>query len=235
MNENFFGDERDFRKYLLLKTLLENNRSKKFLVAWYLTEEESNEKKNRWSYLDSSAYINLDAELSSWLKDCVKKNDTSKINCIENKFLYFSYNITFYTEPVPKWKKERERWFNQLKDKAQESGVVFLDPDTGINFDSKRNSIKHVYINEIVELWESGKSLIVFNYFPRINHEIFVYGTMMAFLVRIPDAIVKSIYEDKVAYFFILQRNDGKIFENLKKGIENMSNRVFKIAEINLC
>lgn len=58
-----------------------------------------------------------------------------------------------------------------------EADLAFFDPDNGLEVSiakGRKNSSKYVYLDEVAEFYGSGKSLLLYQHFPRIERTAFM-------------------------------------------------------------
>lgn len=174
MKDKYTGDVGDFGKYVMLNELCkQSNFSIRLGVNWYYTtNHEKNRDGGHIEYLNhtdknSKEFRNCFPYLYDNLQTIVKNG--RNINQIE-KSRILPDNTIFYSNPLPleKIRENRELWFKKSLEMLKDADIIFLDPDTGIQLDSKKNkqinSIKYAFTDEIKEYYEKGKSLIVYNH-----------------------------------------------------------------------
>ena len=78
-----------------------------------------------------------------------------------------------YVTPIPQLpaREAREEWFHNAKDKTGESDVIFLNPDTGIDW-QERAQPTHVDPREINRLLEMRKIVIIYQHQRHETHWI---------------------------------------------------------------
>jgi hypothetical protein len=58
--------------------------------------------------------------------------------------------------------------------------LIFFDPDNGIEVKSvpkgRKRSSKYIYWDEIVQAFDTGKSLLIYQHFPYVKRDIFIVG-----------------------------------------------------------
>ena len=128
MQNKYFGDEGDFVKFRLLRTIcgIEPSGDRLSLgVVWYLQESK------RTGYLhDPERCESEDPELFRKLR-CWNENEPKHgVSLIEKSDL-FPKDTSWFSRPVPKSKVDRKSWLQEASCAVQGKRVVFLDPDTG--------------------------------------------------------------------------------------------------------
>ena len=169
MRDQYFGDINDYRKYGLLRSI---SRAGDFqlLVAWMLTPDDGSTDGKFTSYLkEPKKWSKYDQALYHSLKETLAHNQKRRVSLIEETELL--QNTEFFSNYVPDAANDRASWFNSLAEQAQSSNFVFIDPDNGLEVKSKpygrKYSSKYLYWREVSSLWQSGKSLLIYQHFIR--------------------------------------------------------------------
>ncbi len=176
MKNQYFGDINDYRKYGLLRVLLQATHCN-LLVAWMLTPDDGGGDGRFRAYLKDASYSRYDPGLYNWLYDqLMRQKRAPRVSLIEESSML--PRATYYSEMVPDERKRREEWRKGLFEAAQNADLVFLDPDNGIEVLSKpvgrKGSSKYVTWYELRELWNAGCSLLIYQHFPRKPRERFI-------------------------------------------------------------
>ena len=190
MKDQYFGDEYDFIKYMLIRRLTQGAGIKTF-VNWMLTEPDGTMHGNKVNYLckpEPNWWTQRDKELFDCLHSAVcgeKIRDTRIIECSD-----LLGDTRFYPErpkicrperplgqPFPcgdgseyliDTRANRERHFCKFLKQAESYGLVFFDPDNGLEVNTygygNAGSHKYLYLCEVRATYEAGYSLLVFQY-----------------------------------------------------------------------
>ncbi len=165
MKNQYFGDINDYRKYGLLRAIIGAG-DFRLLVAWMLTPDDGSTDGKFISYLDNpKKWMKHDPVLFQALTGLLAAGQQRQVGLLESTNLlpYAKY----FSSCVPDGGAERSAWFNSLIHQAQGGDFVFLDPDNGLEVKSKKygakNSSKFLYWREVEALWNTGKSLLIFN------------------------------------------------------------------------
>ena len=174
VKDQYFGDVNDYRKYGLLRAL--GHAGFKTLVVWMLTPNDTRSDGLFTDYLDKpSHWKRYDKELYDALHDWVRVSRARRVASIEHSTLLPA--ATFFSSRVPDDRAGRERYADGIMQAAGGADVVFLDPDNGIEVPStkygRKNSSKYVYWLEIQALATAGRSVLVYQHYPRKPHEPF--------------------------------------------------------------
>jgi hypothetical protein len=169
VKNQYFGDVNDYRKYGLLRVLWRET-GLRCLVSWMLTPDDDRPDGGFTRYLtDPDTWRHYDQVLFDTLRDAVLVHGKRDVAVIESSGLLS--DAAFFSEIVPDQPSERTSWFQRLQADCPNSGLVFLDPDNGIEVKSKRiglkGSSKYVYWSELGALFHQGASLLVYQHFGR--------------------------------------------------------------------
>ena len=176
MKNQYFGDVNDYKKYGLLR-LLSNNGCKKIAVCWMLTADDKRTDGNLIKYLkDPGKWEKYDSQLFNKLETCL--SDPTKRNVAGAAETQIVPGAKYYTQLLTDIVAERERYFQEFMTIAQTCNLSFFDPDNGMEIKSrhagKRNSSKYLYWQELKQFWGEGQSLLIYQHFPRAEHQKFI-------------------------------------------------------------
>lgn len=171
MKNQYFGDINDYYKYGLLRALLSPT-SMDLLVAWMLTPNEGSTDGNKTSYLDKpDRYRSLDPELFDFLNEAVQNDEPREVSVLEETGLL--PRASYFSRFIPDDREERRDYFDDLLSMRGE--VVFFDPDNGLEIKSKerghKNSSKYLFYDEVEQTWSSGRSVLIYQHFPRVDRD----------------------------------------------------------------
>ena len=223
MNNQFFGDERDFFKYALLRVLAACGLP--VGVCWLLTEG-ARKGGGELAYLRGSALRATDAALFDFLRDCVCVKGHRDVRILEKSGII--PNAKFFSCVFPRG-DGREEFFNAMIASFSDRGLVFFDPDTGILLPGQKpgkNNTKDEYVcwNELRHVGErmGETSLMVFQYFylPWDSE-----GTRKLNAAKFAElrnvggngASVFALWKRPVAYYFVVRPKHKRF---LQKGIQ---------------
>jgi hypothetical protein len=187
-----------------------------------LTENDKRTDGKFISYLDNKKkFSTYDPELFNILSACIKSNLRNVNVCLESNIIC---NVAYYNSILSDNINQREKYFVELKDKAQSYDLVFLDPDNGIEIKSKprgtTDSSKYLYYDEIINLYKQGNSLLLYQHYIREDR--------LKFIQRISDKlkettgcpIILPLKTSNVVYFLVPQVH---LIEYFKQRIKLLS------------
>ncbi len=210
MKDQYFGDFGDYQKMSLLRLL---SKGFKVTVYWMKTRDDEGIDGRHTAYLKSpELWRTFEPDVYDFV---VERIATGKrlISHIETNPHFQDINfIGDYIED----ESTRDQILKGLcADKTRD--VVFFDPDNGIEVPSTNKKNRHKYVSwkEIEEVFASGKSVMVYQHFSRVNREKFIREKQDKLFKRIK-ASVLSLQVKHSVYFFILHpRHEQKMRKSL--------------------
>jgi hypothetical protein len=110
---------------------------------------------------------------------------------------------------VPDAKSLRSAWFDRALAGLSGCDLLFFDPDNGFEVASRplgaRNSSKYLFWREVERAWQSGASVLAFQYFAREAREAHVQRLARRLAEIAPGAAVTSLRTAHVAYLMACQ------------------------------
>lgn len=224
MKVQYFGDEHDFRKYVLLRLL-----AKRFTigVCWMLTPDDDRNDGSKRAYLGedrASKWRHYDEELFDLLASRVSqlklkerglerptKEDLRKI---ESEGLIGSRQednkrTIYFEEEAPQSREGRAIFREKCCRALSAADLIFYDPDNGIEVKrcpkGRKNSIKYVYWDELAEDYNAGKSVITYQHFPRRPHDEVINGKRLDILNFLPGATTWAFEARDVVFLLAAQ------------------------------
>ena len=209
MKNQYFGDINDYKKYGLLRSIISSTKLQ-ILVTWMLTEDDGSTDGKFIEYLNTpEKWKHFDQLLYEETVSFLESNEERSVSMIENTNLL--YGSQYFSEFVPDHSEGRDNWFSNLLLQSKNVDLVFLDPDNGLEIKSKKygtkNSSKFLYWHEVVSLWKSGKSLLMYQHFIRENRETFTKRMLKTLEENANGAIVESFSTSNVVFLLALQPN----------------------------
>jgi hypothetical protein len=210
MKNQYIGDINDYKKYSLIEIISEVL-NEKILFAWMLTDDDARTDGEKLYYLNNS---NNERQLNPELFDKLKSIDKSscRIDTIQD---LLGENYNYYSESLYDSKEKRMNYFEALLIEAKKVGLVFFDPDNGMEVKSvkygNRNSSKYVYWNEIQQFAELGKDILIYQHFPRKNREQYINDLKMELQEKTKLEVLPISTENVL--FLLATKQGGKLNE----------------------
>ena len=208
MNNQFFGDERDFFKYALLRILAACGLP--IGVCWLLTGG-CRKGGGELAYLRDGKLRDMDAGLFDFLRDHVCVKGIRNVQILEKARMI--PDAIFFSNVFPLGTDKRMRFFEELFSQFSERQLVFFDPDTGICPSNPGNSAdEYVRWDELRLVGERlpDSSIMVFQYFrmPWDNKQTKKRrAEISAELRRIGGerSAVFALWRRPIAYYFVIR------------------------------
>ena len=216
MKNKYFGDINDYRKYGLLRAL-QSGGAHRLLVAWMLTADDGSTDGDFRLYLQQpKKWQQFDPELFSGLSALLQADVKPKVSLIENSSLLPC--SSYYSEPVPDAREDRDRWLQGLLRAASGVDLVFLDPDNGIEVASKpvgrKGSSKYITWEEINAVWDMGCSLLIYQHFRRERRAPFIARMISELQQRTGAAFTEAFRTPHVLFLLVTQaRHEARFRE----------------------
>lgn len=208
MNNLFFGDERDFFKYALLRIFAATGI--KVGVCWMLTAGHRKNGK-MIGYLQTGKYKDKDPILFDFLRYYVCDRTLRDVKLLEQswKGKAIIRRARFFCDPF--LNEKRGEYFKRMLAEFADRDLVFFDPDTGIAPKSGgREPDEYLRWSELESCADEQKerSLMIFQYFnPREaqTRREKRHSEIVARLKKIggDKADVFSLWHSQIAYYFI--------------------------------
>ncbi len=176
MQDEYFGDVNDYRKYGLLRCLSEAG----FRVGlcWMYTPSDDSGQGKDIKYLDKlRKYRFRDPVLFDFLKGRVQTNRRA-IRELEAASPALLRRAVFFSEQLPERPAERRRYFERASAVLRGVDFLFFDPNVGLERSSKiygRERLKYLFWREVdtVAHAHRGASVAIFQHWPRQpRHEL---------------------------------------------------------------
>ncbi|MFC2160639.1 hypothetical protein ACFLRW_04485 [Acidobacteriota bacterium] len=228
MKNQYVGDINDYYKYGLIRILTEKP-TVPTTVCWMLTPDDRKKtdgKKTKY-LLKPNKWRKYDPELFDVLRDTVIMQEQCSVQIIEISGILPACGF-FSTYIKSNKQVEREAYFrefdfyleNSVK-ASRESKLVFFDPDNGIESPkAKPNKKRYIYWDEITEYYSREKTLLIYQHFPRVNHERFVDDVVKKLKMKTSAKKVYSFETKQVVFFLVPFGDHDKKFEFARKADE---------------
>lgn len=175
MKNQYFADVNDFRKYGMLR-ILAGNSEMRTAICWMLTENDVRTDGQFVGYLGQPGkWRAYDADLFDSLVACMQDQTNRSVKWAEENHLISS--AVYFSPLLTDKPGDRHKYFMQFQTLAAGSELVFFDPDNGIEVGSvpfgRKGSNKYIYWDELLKTFASGKSILIYQHFHRVNRERF--------------------------------------------------------------
>lgn len=205
MKNQYFGDVSDYRKYGLLRALLQHN-DLTLGVCWMLTPDDGRADGAFRRYLNQpQSFRHHDPALYDALGSVSKGGQAYGVWHADAFGLL--PRTTYYDELVPDERRARGRYGERMLAAIASTDVVFFDPENGIEVPScpvgRKKSSKYVLWEELSKTYARRHSLLVYQHFPRMPRLEFIAAMSHAMAERFPGGEVHCFRTAHVGFFLI--------------------------------
>ena len=170
MKDQYFGDFGDYQKISLLNKLHEGR--VQTTVYWMKTKDDDSTDGKHITYLQKpDVWSMYEPNIFSFLNKKVTSEKRSLTHIEKSLFCQGIHFINKYIED----RTVRDQILKTICE-VDTSELLFFDPDNGIEVVSinKKNIHKYVTWHEIINTFTSGKSVLIYQHFSRVNRNLFI-------------------------------------------------------------
>ena len=175
VKHQYVGDINDYRKYALLRALSADG-ANRIGVCWMLTPDDGGKDGNKLGYLDKpEQHRRFDPELFDILAHAAGEPDRRRLQSIEDSGAV--PGALHYNETLSDDLSGRAAFMERSALAFRDADLVFFDPDNGLEVSlarGRKNSSKYLYLDEVAAFYEAGKSLLIYQHFPRVARSVFM-------------------------------------------------------------
>ena len=223
MKNRYFGDVNDYRKYGLLRCLLEVTQLS-LGVCWLLTPNDERRDGELRGYLrNSEKWSKYDPPLYNVLRRLLSPNINRDVELAKDwgilpGAVYFSELFEAELEP-------RKDYFKRAWSEMADQPLIFFDPDNGIEVPSvprvRRRSAKHIYWDEIKDAYEQVHSLVIYQHFPRRKRDDFIREQSDQIAAHLKTRNVSAFLTANVVFFLVIHPEHGPRFGGIRDYVEH--------------
>jgi len=205
VKDQYVGDINDYRKYALLRALAAGG-ANRIGVCWMLTPSDGGMDGGKLAYLQRpERHRHIDPELFDILAHAASAPDRRRLETIENSgaipgALY--HNDMLLDELVG-----RHAFMGRCAYAFRDVDLIFFDPDNGLEValpKGRKNSSKYLYLDEVAAFYASGKSLLIYQHFPRVERPVFLARCAEQLRAAAPGASLWAFTTAHVVFLLLL-------------------------------
>lgn len=205
VKHQFVGDISDYRKYALLRALSADG-ANRIGVCWMLTPDDGSTDGNKLAYLQQpERYQRFDPALFDILAHAASEPDRRRLQTIEDNGAIAG--ARYFNDMLPQPVAERAAYMADCRARFTEADLVFFDPDNGLEVSlpkGRRNSSKYLYLDEAATFYEAGKSVLVYQHFPRVERKAFLMACTDRLRDVAPGCAIFTFTTSHVVFFLLV-------------------------------
>jgi hypothetical protein len=233
MKNQYYGDISDYKKYSLIR-LLTGGGEIRTAICWELTEDDALRDGGRVNYLRQPLeWRKYDPVVFDWLREDVLIKGERKVENVEKSKIFS--NCIFFDQLLKDSDLDRKRFFQEFSVFSQGADLIFFDPDNGIEVKSvprgKNNSSKYIYWHELRQFYQSGKSLLIYQHFPRRNRKHYVDDIVSKVFKMIGPSAVFEYLTSNVLFLLVPQENQEAYYRGKNRLVVRNWKDLIKVKE----
>ncbi len=215
MKNQYFGDINDYRKYGLIRYLTDFGRLTA-AVCWMLTPNDGRTDGRFTTYLEEpDKWRHFDPPLYDTLKEIVISQNRRSVLLAEKMNVIPS--AKYYDAIITDLSLDRLSYFESFADFSRSYGLIFFDPDNGIEVKSKKygckDSSKYLYWNELEQFFGNNHSILIYQHFRREKRATFIEKMAQKMRARTGVGTVYAFCTSNVVLFLLVQSKHQDFFE----------------------
>lgn len=205
MKHQYVGDINDYRKYALLRALSAGG-ANRIGVCWMLTPDDAGADGGKLAYLrQPERFRDFDPELFDILAHAAGEPDRRRLQTIEDSGAISG--AAYYNETLPDDTAGRTAFMERCASKFRDADLVFFDPDNGLEVSlpkGRKNSSKYLYLDEVAAFYDAGKSILVYQHFPRVERKAFLASCTERLRAVAPGSAVWAFTTSHVVFLLLV-------------------------------
>jgi hypothetical protein len=205
VKHQYVGDINDYRKYALLRALSAGG-ANRIGVCWMLTPDDGGADGGNLAYLGQPAqHRRFDPELFDILAHAAAEPDGRRLQSIEDSGAI--PGALYHNEMLPDDAARRTAFMEDAATAIHEAELIFFDPDNGLEVSlskGRKNSSKYLYLDEVAAFYETDKSLLIYQHFPRVERQAFLASCTGRLWGAAPGCAVWAFTTAHVVFFLLI-------------------------------
>ncbi len=205
VKHQYVGDINDYRKYALLRALSAEGVNR-IGVCWMLTPSDGSSDGSKLAYLQRpERYRHFDASLFDILAHAAGEPDRRRLHSIEESGAIAAaiYHNELLSDDIP----GRAAFMARCASALHAADLVFFDPDNGLEVSlpkGRKNSSKYLYLDEAAAFYAAGKSLLIYQHFPRVERKAFIASCSHRLSSVAPGAAIWAFTTAHVVFLLLI-------------------------------
>lgn len=205
MKDQYVGDINDYRKYALLRSLSSEG-TNRIGVCWMLTPSDGGMDGGKLAYLQQpERHRHVDPELFDILEHAASAPERRRLATIEEGGAISG--ALYHNDLLPDELTGRHTFMGRCAYAFRDVDLIFFDPDNGLEVakpKGRKDSSKYLYLDEVAAFYASGKSLLIYQHFPRVERTAFLARCAERMRVAAPGASLWAFTTAHVVFLLLL-------------------------------
>lgn len=205
MKHQYVGDISDYRKYALLRAMSSDG-ANRIGVCWMLTHSDGSSDGGKLAYLQQpESYRHFDPELFDILGHAAGEPSRRRLGTIEESGAIAG--AVYCSSMLADDAIGRQIFMESCRSETRDADLVFFDPDNGLEVSlpkGRKNSSKYLYLDEVAAFYALGKSLLIYQHFPRIERKAFMSSCVDRLRSVAQESAVWAFTTAHVAFLLVL-------------------------------
>lgn len=209
MKDQYFGDKRDFFKYHLALTLVEQLHLDGFTLVTMLTASTGGNDGNQMDL----RLRRLRPDLHDFLTDSVADESTRKVASLRAYMEARHPRVRYvgYEDSEPMTSRTRTGYFSRLQPFALHRAVILIDPDNG--FEVQRSGEKHLLHSEFAEVFEAMDDesvLVAYQHWAHEKRDAAFERIARGIGAVVPTARPLCISDNEIGFFLVAKTDETR-------------------------
>jgi len=206
VKDQYVGDINDYRKYALLRALSSGG-ANRIGVCWMLTPSDGGVDGGKLAYLQQpERHRHVDPKLFDIMAHAASAPERRRLATIEDSGAI--PGASYHNDLLPDGLADRHAFMGRCARMFRDADLIFFDPDNGLEVSSlpkgRRNSSKYLYLDEVGAFYASGKSLLIYQHYPRVERSVFLARCAERLRVAAPGASLWAFTTAHVVFLLLL-------------------------------
>lgn len=205
MKHQYVGDINDYRKYALLRAFAAGG-ANRVGICWMLTPDDGGADGNKLAYLGQpERFRHFDPDLFDILAHTAAEPDRRRLQTIEDSGAI--PGALYHNETLPDDAHGHASFMEHCASEFRHAELVFFDPDNGLEVSlakGRKNSSKYLYLDEVAAFYEAGKSLLLYQHFPRVERKAFLASCTQRLSSVAPGCAIWTFTTSHVVFFLLV-------------------------------
>ncbi len=171
-----------------------------------LTPSDGSSDGGKLAYLQQAdRYRQFDPALFDILGHASAEPDRRRLQAIEESDTVTG--ASYFNEMLADDRIARAEFMERCSAQFRSADLIFFDPDNGLEVTlpkGRKNSSKYLYFDEVAGFYDDGKSVLVYQHFPRIERSTFIAHRTKQLRSAAKDCAIWAFTTAHVVFFLVI-------------------------------